>query len=191
MWMVRCVCVICSSFYKGRAGSWESKILYLFLIVTRWRENLSSGENRAGWADFVAFPKGSTFYKALIQRGWVKKKSSSSRVSYLKGVHTFTFLVQIVHQIHGRFLLLRKREERKKKRRRFFPLKRSIWDFADFKVTAFQISHWTLSLPFISVLHEFYLHKSVSMVCWGFHNRSVSLFLVTGMPRVRSRPVRI
>ena len=34
--------------YKGLAGSWVRRMLYRFLIVTRWRENLSSGENRAG-----------------------------------------------------------------------------------------------------------------------------------------------
>lgn len=35
---------------------------HLFLIVTLCRENLSSGENLAGWADLVTFPVGVTFY---------------------------------------------------------------------------------------------------------------------------------
>jgi hypothetical protein len=62
--------------YMGLLGSWVGRIPNRFLIVTRWRENLSSGEKRAvrggrvslacytqesgrdvpGWADFVIAP---------------------------------------------------------------------------------------------------------------------------------------
>ena len=35
------------TFYQGFAGFWVRRMLCLFLMVTRWRENLSSGENRA------------------------------------------------------------------------------------------------------------------------------------------------
>jgi hypothetical protein len=34
----------------------ERETTYRFLMVTRCRENLSSGEKRAGWADLVTFP---------------------------------------------------------------------------------------------------------------------------------------
>ena len=34
---------------------------FLFFKVVRWCENLSSGENRAGWADSVTEPVGVSF----------------------------------------------------------------------------------------------------------------------------------
>lgn len=39
---------VTSPIYMGLLGSWVNKTLKRFLMVTRWRENLSSGENRAG-----------------------------------------------------------------------------------------------------------------------------------------------
>lgn len=93
------------SFYKARAGIWVGKILKRFLIVIRWRENLSSGEKRAGWADLVGMPLGSTFYsKEPIQH------SAKIRVhfpfwtvydGYLERIDTIALVVKIIHQIHG------------------------------------------------------------------------------------------
>ena len=53
-------------------------MLYLFLIVIRWREYLSSGENRAGWADLVGKPLGSTFY--IFK--WFSKKGKLFQVEF-------------------------------------------------------------------------------------------------------------
>lgn len=42
-------------------GCWVSRRLKRFFTVTRCRENLSSGEKRAGWAELVGWPLGLTF----------------------------------------------------------------------------------------------------------------------------------
>lgn len=42
-------------------GCWVSSMLKRFFNITRCRENLSSGENRAGWAELVGSPSGVTF----------------------------------------------------------------------------------------------------------------------------------
>ena len=47
--------------YHALAGCWVGSRPKRFLTVYRWRENLSSGEKRAGWAEVVGLPLGSTF----------------------------------------------------------------------------------------------------------------------------------
>ncbi|TNN68355.1 hypothetical protein EYF80_021408 [Liparis tanakae] len=42
-------------------GCWVSRRPKRFFTVTRWRENLSSGEKRAGWAELVGSPAGQIF----------------------------------------------------------------------------------------------------------------------------------
>lgn len=49
--------------YNGFDGSWVGRTPNRFLIVTRCRENLSSGENRAGWADLVILPSAVIFFR--------------------------------------------------------------------------------------------------------------------------------
>lgn len=43
-------------FHMGFVGSWVGRMPYRFFMVTRCRENLSSGEKRAGWAVVVTMP---------------------------------------------------------------------------------------------------------------------------------------
>lgn len=43
-------------------GCWVMSTLKRFLMVIRCREYLSSGENRAGWAEHVCCPIGSSFF---------------------------------------------------------------------------------------------------------------------------------
>ena len=50
-----------SSNHNDGSGCWVGRIPKRFLSVTRWREYLSSGENRAGCADIVGMPLGSSF----------------------------------------------------------------------------------------------------------------------------------
>lgn len=47
--------------YNSGAGSCVGRMPKRFLQVMRSRENLSSGEKRAGWADFVGVPSGAIF----------------------------------------------------------------------------------------------------------------------------------
>jgi len=50
-------------FYIFGFGCWVSNKPKRFLTVILWREYLSSGENRAGCADWVGLPAGDVFYK--------------------------------------------------------------------------------------------------------------------------------
>lgn len=52
-------------FYIGLAGSCVGRTPYRFFIVTRCRENLSSGENRAGWAE-----SGVPWARPSSPKGW-------------------------------------------------------------------------------------------------------------------------
>lgn len=49
--------------YIGFEGSWVGSTPKRFLMVTRWRENLSSGENLAGCADLVTVPSAVSFLR--------------------------------------------------------------------------------------------------------------------------------
>ncbi len=47
--------------HRTGLGCWVSRRPKRFFTVTRCRENLSSGEKRAGWAELVGSPSGFTF----------------------------------------------------------------------------------------------------------------------------------
>lgn len=49
--------------HSSGAGCCVGRMPKRFLQVMRSRENLSSGEKRAGWADLVGLPSGATFYE--------------------------------------------------------------------------------------------------------------------------------
>ena len=48
--------------YMDFAGSWVISSPRRFLMVTRCLEYLSSGENRAGWAEKTGLPSSKDFY---------------------------------------------------------------------------------------------------------------------------------
>ena len=60
-------------------GCWVMSTLKRFLMVIRCREYLSSGENRAGWAEHVCCPIGSSFCSRRkehnLSTGMVRKRN--------------------------------------------------------------------------------------------------------------------
>lgn len=54
--------------HRTGLGCWVSRMPKRFFTKTRCRENLSSGENRAGWAELVGSPSGFNFFHRKRQK---------------------------------------------------------------------------------------------------------------------------
>jgi CDP-diacylglycerol---glycerol-3-phosphate 3-phosphatidyltransferase len=77
------------------------------LQATRWLLNLSSGENRAGWADSVTFPFGACFcvrwHCTFQSQGLdISKEPMNYQCNgaYFEGVHSPPTRIEVVHQMH-------------------------------------------------------------------------------------------
>lgn len=79
-----------------------------FFKVIRSLENLSSGEKRAGCADFVGVPSGASFCMMRnaveVPVAWLlcgnDSKSGRQVGTYQHGVNTLACIVRVVHQVH-------------------------------------------------------------------------------------------